>query len=813
LKPANVHLGESGAVKVLDLGLALVSGAGAAGNAGTPAYMSPEQWRGEPEDSRSDVWSAGVILYEMLAGARPSGVSSGSRAASAAEPPRPVLRGPLLPGVPEAVRRVVARALAEDRGARLADGGALFAALLEAERALGAGRRRMLWAALAAGAVAAAGAGAVAMRFLGSEVRPERVGVAIADAVNQTGDPELDGVSGLVATSLEQSPRLSVLGRGRLFDLLRQEGRSEDRIDEGVARDLARHAGARTVLVPRVRRDGAKYAVEVAAVDARSGERLFAVSDEGAQKAEIPAVLDRVSGKARQALRESAPDVKASRVEIAQAVTASLEAYQHFYAGQACMDRPSRGTGSNQVDCAAHFRRALQIDPGFALAHYELALLAGFESNSVEQQRALLAPALRNLDRVPPKERQIILAYKAQLDGDDTTALSIYRAVAASWPDDKRGVYLQADLLHHRGDLAEAVPLLERVLAMDPEFEFALDHAIEDLGYLGQRERLAAIATRLERAPPTAATLHALGQARGWLGDAAGAVDAARQAVASGGGDAARSDLVSALTFAGSLDAAEAEVRTWLVTEPRSAPVQWRLVRVLTAQGRRREALALANALVRNPTDDHRITWIHVRTHFAVGLESSTAVVAQVNSVAPLDPETASALAVEVAYAGDLGAAARFAKDLPKGSPIAELYRAVALLRSGEPGRAADVFATLPLGTHYPVPKDAPVFLLGEALARAGRDAQAVDALGRFEAIYHPAGFWRCWAVPKSRILRARALDRVGRRAEARTEVDTVLRQLARADSDFPVLQEARTLGKQLAAPAQSVPASPGGSR
>jgi tetratricopeptide (TPR) repeat protein len=808
LKPANVYLDEDGAVKVLDLGLALVSGAGAAGNAGTPAYMAPEQWRGEPEDARSDVWSAGIILHEMLTGARPAGVSTGGRAQAAGQPSGQVLRGPILPRAPEPVRRVVARALSADREARLADGAALLKAILDAERALDRRRRRLLAAVVAAGALGAAAGGALAMLLLGRGVdRAERLGVAIADVENRTGEPELDGLSGLVATSLEQSRRLNVLGRGRLFDLMRQEGRTASRIDAAVARDLARRAGARAVLVPVVRKSGANYAVDLAAIDAASGDRLFALTEEGSAKAAIPAVVDQLSGRAREELKETAPEVKASRVEISHAVTSSLEAYQHYYEGQACYDRPSRGPDWHALDCAEHFKKALAVDPEFALAHYELAWLAVPDENSLDRQRELLAPALKTLDRVPPKERQIILAWKAHIDGDDSTALSIYRAVVATWPEDKRGVYLEADLLHHQGHLAEAVPLLERVLALDPEFEFALDHAIEDLGYLGRKDRLQALAARLEAATPTASALHALTSIRGWLGDAGGAVDAARRSVASGGGEAAQADLLFALLFAGDLDAAEAELRARRRGEPTSARIRWQLVRVLASQGRRREALALADELVRGqPTSGERIVNLHRRAHLATGFQDAAAVRAVVRTIAPISPSLAARLAVEVAYAGDVTGAARLARDLPKGSAAAAVHEGVAFLRSGQAARATEVLRAIPLDDDLMLPKDAPIFLLGEALAGAGRDQEAADALARFQAIYHPTGFWRSWAVPRSQLLRARALDHLGRRAEARAEVQAVLRQLARADPDLPMLVEARKLNAQFAAP-QTPPA------
>ncbi len=137
LKPQNVFLLESGRAKVLDFGL---SGLPAAG---TPAYMAPEQWRGEAADARSDVWAAGIMLYEMVVGERPF-------APEHARDLRP-LTDEEAARLPASIRAPVARALALDPAARFADAGELRAALAGARPR----PRRWRWAALAAAALVA----------------------------------------------------------------------------------------------------------------------------------------------------------------------------------------------------------------------------------------------------------------------------------------------------------------------------------------------------------------------------------------------------------------------------------------------------------------------------------------------------------------------------------------------------------------------------------------------------------------------------------------------------------------------------------
>jgi serine/threonine protein kinase len=129
LKPSNVFLAEGGAVKVLDFGLSRVFGATRVGSGGTPAYMAPEQWRGEGEDPRTDVFALGAILYETVSGRRPFEVERDRSSALDPGPP-PALPVP----VPARLAAFVASALAKDPAARPRNGQAALEALLAVER-------------------------------------------------------------------------------------------------------------------------------------------------------------------------------------------------------------------------------------------------------------------------------------------------------------------------------------------------------------------------------------------------------------------------------------------------------------------------------------------------------------------------------------------------------------------------------------------------------------------------------------------------------------------------------------------------------
>ena len=217
LKPANVFIRDDGTVKVLDFGLAHAFGQRRTPG-GTPAYMAPEQLEGGPEDERTDVFALGVTIYEMLMGRRPFAADrcSGHRERA----PAPVLDVPDAP----ALGVVIARLLATRAVDRPRDGAEVLDLLLPILRALQESRpsdastreRRKLpsWAMVAIVAaaflVAAAAVALVTRRAPLPLSSGERVVVAVADFANETGDRELDGLSGLLTTSLQQSPRLRV---------------------------------------------------------------------------------------------------------------------------------------------------------------------------------------------------------------------------------------------------------------------------------------------------------------------------------------------------------------------------------------------------------------------------------------------------------------------------------------------------------------------------------------------------------------------------------------------------------------------------
>jgi tetratricopeptide (TPR) repeat protein len=162
-----------------------------------------------------------------------------------------------------------------------------------------------------------------------------------------------------------------------------------------------------------------------------------------------------------------------------------------------------------------------------------------------------------------------------------------------------------------------------------------------------------------------------------------------------------------------------------------------------------------------------------------------------------LDPYLASNLAVHFAYLGDLPRAAELARYLPAGSPRVDAYSAVVRWRQGDLDGAIDqlrsVTSRTALSAEPAIP--APLYLLGEALSEAGRDAEAIQALRRFQAmpLLYPS-----WQYPRSLYYVARSQERAGDRAGARETIAGLLRMWKDASPGQPLLQEARALGARL---------------
>jgi len=794
LKPSNVFVAEDGSVKVLDFGLAFLFGRGGPASAGTPAYMAPEQWRSEPGDERVDLFALGCLLYQMLCGKLPYQVTlRGSEALSAGHPPALTAAA-----VPAALRKLTARCLEPDAANRPANS----ATVLRELGAIGAridGRKRRLLLLGGVLGTALLSAGAVWLYDQVATSEGPRVTVAVADVANQTGEPSLDGLSGLLITSLEQSRRLHVLSRLRMLDLARQAGRRDpSRIDEVVGQEIARQAQARALLLASVHKFESVFALELRAIAPGAQDYLFTLQEKARGLSEIPAALDRLSEAARRALSERRGDVRQASVKLADAVTGNLDAYGRYYQGVACLEHFDLAGGwfAGQT-CVRHFLAAVEQDPGFALAWYQLAV-AYEDYVPHEQARQAIDRALAALDRAPPREQALIRARKAEIEGRDDEALATYRRVLEQFPDDKWTLFRAAALEIRRAQFAEAVPWLERALFLDPTHENALDQLVLSLGVLGRKEDLAARVRQWEALPQGPAVRHALVRARFWLGDRDAALATARAAVEEGGGPTTEDDLVGVLQGIGAFAEVEANLSRRRREGPLTSYQAAQLNGAVLAQGRIREARRLyASYRAEAQARGEQVNALNGQVMLEAWVGTPAGALAAAEELSRLVPYGA-AFAVFSAWAGELEGSARLAAQLPPGSDSRLKVEAMVALRRGQVEEARSLLEALekrdPYGHSYgPLPS----FLLAEVAAAAGDPTATRDWVRRYHATW-PRGFWRSWAWPRSLFLLAEAHERLGERQEALATIDRLLDLWKNADEGAPLLAESRKLRARL---------------
>ncbi len=321
------------------------------------------------------------------------------------------------------------------------------------------------------------------------------VPIAVADFVNDTDDPALDGMSGMLATSLEQSRRLSVLSRSRLFDILRQMGRDDvEFIDEALGREIASQGHIEALATATIRKFDETYTIDLKVLDVERNVYLFASSEEGIGKGSIPAMLDRLSRNIRRELKESNRAILGNSVEITKVTTPNLEAYQHYFQGEELINK------LKFTEAIEQFEKAIAIDTTFGLAYYRLAYAVSWSGESEWLAKETVDRAFALIDRIPEKERYLVRAEKVAIDDGMEAGLVVLREMERIYPDDKEMIYNIGDWSWHIGDNAAAEEYLKKVLVMDPTFQRALQHLTWTYRDLGQSDKMLAAAQRYVRA-------------------------------------------------------------------------------------------------------------------------------------------------------------------------------------------------------------------------------------------------------------------------------------------------------------------------
>lgn len=409
IKPENVMIRPDGYVKVLDFGLAKLTEPNAPSVEtetrsyvahstetgiviGTPRYMSPEQARGEKVDERTDIFSLGIMLYEMLAGKPPFvGATPGEMIAAILRDAPPSLT---TLNVPPELERLIGQALRKDPAQRYQTAEDLLSDLNQLKEQLLMGKlvvspqgesshrrplpstgqttnKRRLVALIALAGIIVSLAAAALLYFQRPGPPPVKDTVLLADFDNQTGDDVFDGTlkQGL-ATQLEQSRFINVFPEVRVRQTLRQMERADDaRVTPKLAQEICERQNLKAFIVGSMSPLGSHYVITLTGLRGSNGEELARVQATATSKEQVLRALTEAAAQLRAKLGESMSSIQQSDQPLEQATTANLQALKAY---STCW---KLNTSGRTLEALPFARRAAELDPQFTAAYDQLVIV------------------------------------------------------------------------------------------------------------------------------------------------------------------------------------------------------------------------------------------------------------------------------------------------------------------------------------------------------------------------------------------------------------------------------------------------------
>ncbi|HKR59979.1 MAG TPA: protein kinase [Pyrinomonadaceae bacterium] len=536
IKPENIMLRRDGYIKVLDFGLAKLTDTDVKDHEaedaptrvmvktdpgvvmGTSFYMSPEQARAQEVDARTDIWSLGCVIYEMVSGRMPfEGPSTGDVIGLILhKEPLPLAR--YGPEIPAELDRIVTKALEKDREERYQVVKDLALDLkklkhhmefeLELERTVPPDERSVASHVISTGGGSSVTAKASAAQsdsppvvhttssaeYIVSQIRTHKKAsiviaaafvlavatamffylkpasaltdkdtILLADFVNTTADPVFDGTlkQGL-AVQLAQSPFLNVFPDTRVRQTLRLMGRSaDDRVTKEVAREICQRQGLKAFLAGSITNLGTSYVIALEAVNGQSGEEIAREQVEAESKEQVLKALSQAASRLRQKLGESLSSIQKFDAPL-ELTTSSLEALK---ASSLAYEQSSKG---RFLEAIPFYKRAVELDPNFAYAYAALAVQhANTNQPKLAAEYAEKAFALQ--DRVSELEKlRITYFYHSFVTGDLDKQIEALQTYKATYPRDYRAPNNLSDVYFRAGQFEKSAAEAREGVRINP---------------------------------------------------------------------------------------------------------------------------------------------------------------------------------------------------------------------------------------------------------------------------------------------------------------------------------------------------------